>query len=96
MDKKSIIEILNNIAVLLELKGENPFKSRAYTNAARALEMANDDISDLIRSGKIQQVKGIGQAIALKLKTLVETGSLPYYEELKASVPSGLLDLLTI
>lgn len=96
MDKKEIIHILEEIGTLLELKGENPFKARAYYNAARTLETLSSDPIPLIKSGEIAEVKGIGSAIYGKLKTLVESGQLPYYQELKASLPAGLLDLLKI
>jgi DNA polymerase (family 10) len=96
MDKKQIIKILEEIGILLELKGENPFKSRAYYNAARQFETMNTDIKDLVSTGKISEVKGIGKALADKITTLVETGTLPYYNDLKSSVPEGLFDLLKI
>jgi len=96
MNKKEIIAILEEIGTLLELKGENPFKSRAYFNAARILENRMDDIQELILSKKIAEIKGFGQALVDKLYTLVSTGELPYYIELKNSVPAGLFDLLKI
>lgn len=96
MDKKEIIHILEEIGTLLELKGENPFKARAYYNAARTLETLAADPIPLIKSGEIADIKGIGSAISGKLKTLVESGQLPYHQELKAALPAGLLDLLKI
>ena len=96
MDKKELIKILEEIGILLELKGENPFKARAYYNAARQLETMNTDIEDLVSSGKIADVKGVGKALADKISTLVTTGELPYYQELKSSVPAGLFDILKI
>lgn len=96
MDKKNIINILEEIGTILELKGENPFKSRAYFNAARTLESLGEDISELVLSGHIEQVKGIGKAIAQKLHILITSGSLPYYEELKKSIPAGLMEMLKI
>ena len=97
MDKKHVAEILNEIGIFLELKGENQFKVRAYLNGARAVEMLEGDISQLVDTdGGIQQVKGIGSALAEKITTLVTTGDLPYYRELKQSVPQGLLEMLRI
>lgn len=96
MDKDRVIEILQEIAVLLELKGENPFKSRAYVSAARALESVTERIEDLIREGRLGQVKGVGEALQKKICELVSTGRLAYYEDLRASVPAGLFDLLQI
>ncbi len=96
VNKKEIIKILEEIGTLLEIKGENPFKARAYYNAARQLETLQEDLETLIREGRIRELKGIGEALAKKLETLVTTGSLPYYENLKASVPEGLLEMRTI
>ncbi len=96
MNKKDVIKILEEIGTLLEIKGENPFKARAYYNAARQLEILQDDLEELVRAGLIKELKGIGDALAKKIETLVTTGSLPYYEELKASVPEGLLEMRTI
>ena len=96
MNRKEIVNILEEIGTILELKGENPFKSRAYFNAARTIESISGDVIDLIRSGKISEIKGIGSAISDKLKTLIDKGALPYYEELKSSIPEGLLKLLDI
>ncbi len=62
MDKKTVIDILDEIGLLLELKGENPFKIRAYYNAARALETLDEDIEVLVKNNKLKEVKGIGEA----------------------------------
>ncbi len=97
MEKHGAAGILEEIAVLLELKGENTFKSRAYYNAARTVEMlGEDELKKLVDEGKLKDVKGIGSAINEKLVELVSTGSLPYYEELKESVPEGLLEILKV
>lgn len=96
MDKASIAEILDDIAALLELKGENPFKVRAYQAGARALESLNEDLAVVIAEGRLGKVKGIGQALEDKITTLFEEDRLPYYEELRASVPAGLVEMLEI
>ena len=96
MDKKQLVKILEEIGVLLELKGENPFKARAYYNAARQFETMNVDIQDLVSSGEIAEVKGVGKALVDKISTLVNTNELPYYNELKSSVPEGLFEILKI
>ena len=64
MDKHQVAQVLNEIAQLLELKGENPFKVRAYENAARIVEGLSDDLSDLIKSGRLTEIRGIGKNIA--------------------------------
>src|SRR5689334_4134480 len=96
MDKDQIAEILIEIGVLLELKGENPFKTRAYANAARVLETLNEPLDKIVTEGRLADLKGIGSALQDKITELVTTGKLPYYEELKASLPAGLFALLQI
>ncbi len=87
MTKDEIAGILENIARLLELKGENPFKIRAYVNAARALETLGDDLPKMIAEDRLRKVEGIGKAIAEKITTLVQTGRLEYYENLREAFP---------
>ncbi|MCC5789894.1 MAG: DNA polymerase/3'-5' exonuclease PolX [Opitutales bacterium] len=94
--KNDIIGILEEIGVILEIKGENPFKTRAYANAARTLEGLEEDFHTLVAEERLDQVKGIGKAIAEKISRLVNEGDLPYYNDLKASIPPGLLDMLDI
>lgn len=96
MDKNKIAEILVEIGVLLELKGENPFKTRAYSNAARVLENLDEPLATLIKEERLGEVKGIGEALEQKITELFETGKLKYYEDLKASIPPGLVEMLEI
>lgn len=96
MDKRALIQVLEEIALLLEIKGENPFKIKAYSNAARAIEVLEGDIEDYIREGRLHEIKGIGKAITGKLEEYWTHGRLRYYEELKRSVPEGLLEMLRI
>jgi len=96
MDKDRVAEILTEIGTLLELKGENPFKTRAYENAARALEGSTEPLEKLIAEDRLDEVEGIGEGIRKKITELVTTGKLAYYDELKASVPSGLVEILGI
>lgn len=96
MDKEKVAEILTEIGVLLELKGENPFKTRAYVNAARTLEGLAEPLRKLIEEERLGEIKGIGEALQQKITELVTTGRLKYYEELKASVPPGLVEMLGI
>lgn len=96
MTRKEIVEVLEEIAVLLEIKGENPFKIRAYQNGARALETMEDDLAAIIEAGTLGEVRGVGKALVEKIVTLHEAGSLEFYDKLKASVPAGLLELLEI
>src|SRR5207245_6305524 len=96
MDKDQVADTLVRIATLLELKGENPFKTRAYVNAARALETITEPLEKLIAEQRLAEVKGIGESIQKKITELVTTGKLAYYEELKAATPPGLVAMLEI
>ncbi|NLT95324.1 MAG: DNA polymerase/3'-5' exonuclease PolX [Clostridia bacterium] len=96
MEKSTVVRILNEIAVLLELKGENPFKVKAYQNGARTLELINEGLEELVHSGRIKEVKGIGKTLAENITELVTTGELGFYQELKNSIPPGLLDIIRI
>lgn len=96
MNKDEVAEILVNIGTLLELKGENPFKTRAYHNAARTIETLSEPLDKLIAEDRLGEIKGIGEALQEKITTLVTLGRLPYYENLRASVPKGLVDMLEI
>lgn len=96
MDKGGVVDILNEIGTLLELIGENPFKVRAYYNAARNLEGQTDSVEELVTSGRLEKLPGFGEALTKKVTTLVTTGRLKYYEELKKKVPAGLLAMLKI
>ncbi len=94
---QTVSNTLQEIALFLELKGESPFKSRAYYNAARTLElMSDEELNRRVHEDKLKNVKGIGAALNEKIRELVLTGSLPYYDELKASIPEGLLDMLKV
>jgi DNA polymerase (family X) len=96
MDKDKVAEILVEIGTLLELKGENPFKTRAYANAARAIENLAEPLTKMVAEKRLGEIKGIGEALEQKITELVETGKLNYYEELKASIPPGLIEMLEI
>ncbi len=96
MDKKQLSNILDEISTLLEIKGENPFKSRAYMMAARTILAESAEPAKLVASGEIRKIKGIGTALADKITALVTTGKLDYYDDLKASVPQGLVEMTAI
>ncbi len=96
LDQPEIAAILEEIAVLLELKGENPFKVRAYQNAARLLEGLGENFAELVEQGRLQEHKGIGEALAKKITTLARTGKLPYHEELRSEFPETLFELLKV
>lgn len=97
MTKNEIADILEQIGTLLELKGENPFKIRAYASGARALEAIEEsELDRLIAEESLQSVKGIGEALAQKITELRTTGKLAFFEKLQASIEPGLVELLQI
>jgi len=96
MTKEEIAGVLEKIATLLELKDENPFKVRAYTNAARAIETFGGNVPNFQDEEAVAKVPGIGKSIALKIKELASTGSLKYFEELSAEFPVGIMELFSL
>ena len=96
MTKEEIANVLERIATLLELKNENPFKIRAYTNAARAIETFGGNVPDFQDEEVVAKIPGIGKSIALKIKELAASGSLKYLEELSAQFPAGVLELFAL
>jgi len=97
MKNTAIAKVFSDIADLLELKGENQFKIRAYQKAARAIEHYPKEIRIMVDEGEdLKSIPGVGDAIAKKTTELVETGKLEYYEKLKAEFPEGITNLLDI
>jgi DNA polymerase (family 10) len=97
MTKTEIADVLAEIGTLLELKDENPFKVRAYTAGARAIEaLENDEFEKLAAEGRLQSIKGIGEALSAKIAELHATGRLEFLDKLKASIEPGLVEMLRI
>jgi len=96
MKNQFVADILNEIADLLDIKGEIFFKTRAYRIAAQAIEVLEEDIEIVVSEDRLTSISGIGAAIAKKITEIVETGRLEYLEELTKEIPKGLLDLLKI
>ena len=96
MNKDEIIGVFENIARLLELKGENPFKIRAYLHASKALETLAEPLEKLIAEERLVAVDGIGKATAEKIATLSTTGRLDYYNDLRDEFPPDILTLFDI
>lgn len=88
--------IFNDIADMLEIKGENFFKIRAYRKAARAIENLPVEVEEMAREGRLQEIEGIGKALSDKIYEILETGTCHYYENLKKEVPPGLVEMLKI
>lgn len=96
ISKEYVAQVLEQIATMLELKGENVFKIRAYQNAARAMETFGGNLQKAVGEGTLATVPGIGKAIAEKLTELVVTGNLSYYNILKAEFPPGIFEMFGI
>jgi DNA polymerase (family X) len=97
MNKNEIADVLTQIGTLLELKGENPFKIRAYGAGARALEAIEEsELATLIAEDRLESVKGIGEALAQKISELHTTGRLAFFDKLQASIEPGLVAMLEI
>jgi DNA polymerase (family X) len=94
--KEQTIDLLETIAQLLELKGENPFKIRAYTNAARALETYSGNFPKLVEENGLRELAGIGEAIAKKISEYALTGKLEYFEKLQSDFPESLFELFEV
>ena len=94
--REKIVTILNQIALILEIKGENAFKIRAYKNGSEIIENYGDDIIQVTKDGKLGELKGIGKALASKIEEIVETGKLTYLDELKLEFPDTFFDLFEI
>lgn len=96
MTNKQISKTLEKIGRLLELKGENTFKTRAYANASRKIETLTEPAETLVQEKRLSKVPGLGASMVKHITDMVEKGRSPYHEELAASVPAGLQEMLTI
>ncbi len=96
MRNLELAEIFDRIADMLEIKGDNPFKVRAYRKVVLTLESLPEDIERIHERGALGKVPGIGKGIAEKIEELLNTGKLEYYEELKKSLPEGLVEMLLV
>src|SRR5436190_1925318 len=96
MDKSEVAAILEEIAMLLELQGENPFRAGAYAKAGRTLSQLDVNLEDVVKAGTLDEIPGIGETLRDKITTLVTTGRLEFYEKLKEKTPPGLLQMLRL
>ena len=94
--REHLVKTLENIALLLELKGENPFKTRAYRNGAEIVQNFDGDIVTRATKNDLKDIKGFGDALQQKLYELASTGSLAYHENLRAEFPETLFELFEI
>ena len=95
-DKEKLAELFLEIGEWLELKGDNPFKIRAYESAARVFEQLEEDPAALALNGKLEELPGVGKAIAAKALEFFETGRIVYHDELRSSIPAVLFELVKI
>jgi DNA polymerase (family 10) len=96
METAKIAQILDEMGTLLEVRGENPFRCRAYHTAAQALRGLPADLSGMLADGSLAEVPGIGETMLAKVAQLLSTGQLPSYGELRRSTPPGLVALLRV
>jgi len=96
MKNQEISAVFREIADILEIKGENVFKIRAYSRAAQNIESLSEDIEHFAKEDRLKTIPGIGHDLSNKIKEYLATGKIKAYEELKRSIPEGVLDLLNI
>jgi DNA polymerase (family 10) len=96
MKNLEISAIFHEIVKILEIKGDNPFRIRAYDRAAQNIEGLTEDVEDFVKSDRLTEIPGIGEDLASKIKEYISTGKIKAYEHLKKTIPKGLLDLLNI
>ena len=96
MDKKAVAQVLEQIGAFLELKGENPFRIRAFRTAARAVGAFQGDLRDGIDDGSLAATKGVGPATLQIVAEIVATGRASMLEELREQIPPGLVEMLAI
>lgn len=95
MKNQEIAKVFNEIADILEIKDENPFRIRAYRRAAQNIDGMSGDVAELSEDD-LRKIPGIGADLAGKIKEYVETGTLKFYDDLKKEVPSGIVNLLSV
>ncbi len=98
MDRRNedVARLLENVAKLLALKGESPYRVRAYREAARTISALTEDVEDLHRAGRLEEIYGVGESIASKIGEYLDTGRSSYYEELKRQVSVATVELLEV
>jgi len=96
MKNLEVANMFSDVAKILEIKGENVFRIRAYERAAQNIEGLTEDLEHIIKEDKLTEIPGVGKDISDKIKEFVKTGKLKTYEDLKKTIPEGLLDLLNI
>jgi DNA polymerase (family 10) len=96
MKNSEIARIFREIANILEIKGENVFRVRAYERAAQNIEGLGQDIEDYLKDGRLSDIPGIGKDLSDRITEFIHSGKIKLHEDLKKSIPAGLLELLNI
>jgi len=96
MFNAQVADIFRSIAELLELKGDNLFRIRAYGCAADRVGAMQEDVATYAREGRLEELEGIGKDLAAKINEIVATGTCRHYEELKKAIPQGVVDMLAV
>lgn len=96
MKNADVARFLEEIADMLEMKGETPFKVRAYRDAARRIEGLRENVATLVEENRLTEIRGIGPSIAAKISEFVKTGRSSYLEDLAREFPKGMAELLEI
>src|SRR5690349_3695996 len=96
MDKNEVANILEEIGTILEVQGENAFRCQAYLRAARAIAQLEGNLDELVAGNQLETIDGIGSTLKDKITTLVTTGSLAFYDDLRKKTPAGLIRMLRL
>jgi len=96
MDKKDVAGVLEEIALLMELKGENTFRIRSFVNGARTIETLDEDLATVVEEKRLRDIKGIGEALAAIINELFETGESSDLKSMRAEFPESIYELFAI
>lgn len=96
MKKDAIADIFDEMALILEFKGDSPFKINAYRKGARVLRELKEDVDELRVKGLLKNIPGIGEALTKKIAEYLDTGKISKQLELKASIPGETMEMLQI
>jgi DNA polymerase (family 10) len=96
MDNREVAAVFDRIGDLLEVKGESGYRVNAYRRAAESIRSTSEEVEALAKEGRLQEIPGVGEAIAAKIEELLSTGHMATYDNLTAAVPEGLLGVLEI
>src|SRR3989338_4329213 len=96
MQNQDIAQIFHEIADILEMQGENPFRIRSYRNAALTIENLSEDLSSIYKKGALKEIPGVGESISEKIEELIKTGKCKFHQKLFKKIPHGVLDIMRV